>query len=435
MYWVALQPFSDADLPAAGTLADPVLALAWWALQFTPRVARLQDVVLLEVSSSERLWGGRAALLRRIYTSDKPVAHIRYARGATSLVAFARLLTGVKAGFPPAKLPLAALPAAQDHLATLARLGCTTWGEVCALPRDGLARRFGASLVDALDQALGSRPDVYPWLVLPEVFEAKLELQSHTDNANALLFGARRLLAQMQCWLQLRQLGVLAIELGWVLDARRGTDTAGSLQIRTASPAQSTEHLQRLLAERLAQVALPAPVQALKLRSLQTQTFVAGSASLLPDEQHAGDPLAQTLERLSARLGADQVLRLQACADHRPEQRQAWVVASFAAKAPPAPKGWASELWPTWLLPQPQPLQVQHQVPQLDGPLTMLSGPQRLEAGWWPDPSLPSPPAATLRDYFLARSARSPLVWIYRERLVGADSHGSAMWFLQGIFA
>lgn len=435
MYWVALQPLPDADLPATGTLADPVMALAWWALQFTPKVTSLQDVVLLEVSSSERLWGGRAALLRRIYTSDKPVAHIRYARGATSLVAFARLLTGVKAGFPSARLPLAALPAAQDHLATLARLGCTTWGEVCALPRDGLARRFGASLVDALDQALGRRPDVYPWLVLPEVFEARLELQSHTDNANALLFGARRLLAQMQCWLQLRQLGVLAIELGWLLDVRRGTDTAGSLQIRTASPAQSTEHLQRLLAERLAQVSLPAPVQSLRLRSLQTQVFVARSVSLLPDEQHAGDPLAQTLERLSARFGADQVLRLQACADHRPERRQAWLAATFVTEALTAPKCWASELMPTWLLPQPLPLRVQDRVPQLDGPLTFLSGPQRLEAGWWPDPSRPTPPETTLRDYFLARSARSALVWIFRERLVGADADDTAMWFLHGIFA
>ena len=53
------------------------------------------------------------------------------------------------------------------------------------------------------------------------MFDAPLELAASVETATALLFGARRLLAQLQVWLRARQRGVLALELLWELDARR----------------------------------------------------------------------------------------------------------------------------------------------------------------------------------------------------------------------
>ena len=57
MHWIALQPQPESQIqPRNGQvgqagLADVWSALGWWALQFTPRVARLDDAVLLEVSA------------------------------------------------------------------------------------------------------------------------------------------------------------------------------------------------------------------------------------------------------------------------------------------------------------------------------------------------------------------------------------------------
>lgn len=475
MHWIALQPQPEAGVLAA-TLTEPLQALGWWALRYTPKVTLLPGAVLLEVSGSTRLWGGQAALLRHIYTSNKPLALVQYARGATSFIAFGRLLAPHKPALAADALPLSALLAAQAHLPTLLRLGCTRWGDLRALPRAGVARRFGQELVDALDQAYGERPDVYPWLTLPEVFEARLELPSQVENASALLFAARRLLAQLQVWLQLRQCGVLALALTWEMDARRHTAQEGTLELRTAEPVAGTEHVQRLLAERLNQLTLPAPVLALRLRTLQTQALAGTSGSLLPDEQPQGDSLAQLLERLSARLGASKVLQLQALADHRPEQMQAWVQAghtmnSIATSAyskrargqkhlklandtQPLPTHWASALQPTWLLTPPRQLSVRRGQPVAPGPLTLLAGPQRLEAGWWGSaqaaatplaqaadaaadvvPHAPAPSPVVLRDYFLARTEAAVLLWIYRERLGGVRQAPSEAWYLHGIFA
>lgn len=73
MHWIALQPGPEAragaatPMPPASSLPDVWSALAWWALQFTPRVVRLDDALLLEVSGSERLWGGMAGLRRLLF--------------------------------------------------------------------------------------------------------------------------------------------------------------------------------------------------------------------------------------------------------------------------------------------------------------------------------------------------------------------------------
>ncbi|MEJ7929458.1 DNA polymerase Y family protein [Ramlibacter sp. AN1015] len=59
MHWIALQvPHED------------VAAWGWHCLRFTPRVTRLEEAWLLEVSASERLFGGREALLHQLLSPE-----------------------------------------------------------------------------------------------------------------------------------------------------------------------------------------------------------------------------------------------------------------------------------------------------------------------------------------------------------------------------
>ena len=144
MHWIALQPWPEPGVdPGAG-----MTALAWAALGFTPRVARVADLagdlLVLEVAASERLFGGRRALLARFLARLPPDVPLRWAHAATSLIAIGRLLAAApvpsggaavaaaaSAGVAPAlkvrqrpasQLPLPALAAARPHLATLAGL-------------------------------------------------------------------------------------------------------------------------------------------------------------------------------------------------------------------------------------------------------------------------------------------------------------------------
>ena len=63
----------------------------------------------------------------------------------------------------------------------------------------------------------------------------------------------------------------------------------------------------------------------------------------------------------------------------------------------------------------------------------MLSGPHRVEGGWWH--RLGEEPHAVaqtvFRDYWVALSEHAGVLWVYQARL--ADEETS--WFLHGVFA
>ena len=501
MHWIAL-PLPWCDEPAAiPGAAMQAAAAGWWALRFTPRVALVDgEAVLLEVSTTERLWGGRDALLAQVLQAwadtsgglpdhaatldakaQPPGAHAVWGCGSTALVAQAELRMAQAGRAPPGHnvegLPLHTLTALRPHVASLERMGCRTWGGLRALPRAGVARRFGAKVLRVLDQALGDAPEAHAWLELPEQFALTAELPALAESADALLWSVSRCLTALQGWLQARQQGALALELAWRHDLRRIDGVAiaptQALPVRTAQATQDMAHLRRLLSENLARTTLAAPVNQITLRLLESAPLPHRSASLLPPGDRVGggrdDPggapgeaLHQLLERLSARLGADHVVAPVLQADHRPERMQQWhpaaeVLAQDRAhtgiqntgtKAPDA------TLWPTWLLRPPRRLAVQGNRPCHHGVLRLLAGPHRFEAGWWSaeDEGAGDPGNAcaglALRDYFVAHNDVVGLVWVFRERWVpqagGARQEGARQstvtatqphrWFLHGIF-
>jgi protein ImuB len=426
MYWIALQPSNE----------DERRAWCWRALQFTPRVAIVEEALLLEASGSLRLWGGRRRLLEQLLEAEL-LAPCVWADATTALKALGLLrLRRDAAGAARLRnddMPLHTLSASRQHLDSLERIGCRTWGDLRRLPRAGVARRFGAGLIEALDFAYGDREERYRWEELPQVFDLDVELPSLATNASELLWTAQRLLSQLQVWLQARQRGILALELEWKLDLRRlnGVELPShqQLPVRTAQPAQDVAHLRRLIAEHLARSSLAAPVNHLRLRSVETVPWEGASKSLLPEENVSGEALHQLIERLAVRLGAGNVLSPCPQADHRPERMQTWQAAQarprFAKSVPGLPK---DAIFPSWLYARPLPLDVRNEKPQYQGPLRLLVGPQRLETGWW-DASAEGP---AVRDYFIARSDHAGLLWIYRER---AGQAPAVRWYLHGVYA
>ncbi|MEO5658783.1 MAG: DNA polymerase Y family protein [Polaromonas sp.] len=476
MRWIALQACIRSEA-ATSVLNDAVndvamqRALASIALGFTPRVALVDEAVLMEVSGSLRLFGGLSRLAlqleqhaKQFFESNQPLAHIPRAQGATSLIALGRLRQlrhdPAPASRRVADLPMHTLTAARPHLGVLERLGCRSWDDLLRLPRDGVARRFGAPLLEALDRARGHAPDSYDWLVLPEHFDEKLELDALVVHAPALMAGVQRLLPALQAWLLGRQSGLCACRLVWHLDKRRDAPPSGELVVRTAQPAQDLRHVARLIAEHLAQQRLPAPVHSLSLQSLETEKLVdssAATASLLMQARQQGDSAVALIERLSARLGPSQVRAWQAQADHRPERMQRWVSALGAHGAITLIAGSAraeragglndarnEDLYPSWLLAEPLKLAVAGDSPVYQGRLMRLAGSQRLEATGWlmagdtdeADGARAKPPA--IRDYFIYRSLQAGLLWIYSERLpVGSPQAvgQTRAWYLHGFFA
>ncbi|MET1116402.1 MAG: DNA polymerase Y family protein [Comamonas sp.] len=430
MHWAALLP---RPLPGCASPIEPQ-ALAVWALQFTPRVAGVEEAVLLEVEASLRLFGGSEALHALIETGASELgAQVAWAPTGLAALAFAR--QGRSDGFAGQLtalldgVPIEHLSAVARHQATLARVGCRTLGQARALPRGGMARRFDAALLTALDQAYGLRPEAYEWISLPEGFEARLELMSRADTAPEMLLGARRLL-QMAGWLRARQLGATAFTLRWQHDAMRSraAGPGGELTIRTAEATQNLEHFARLLGEHLDKTELLAPAGELVLIATQVEALVEASHSLIPDPAHSGASTRLALERIQARLGEACIRRPQLSADHRLEWMQQWSAAEPRRALKPQPLHVLP--LPTWVLDTPLRLIERANRPIYQGTLQLLLGPDRVEGGWW-DRTLIDGTELTCnvqRDYWLAHSEHAGLLWVFQARLAGDET----AWFLHG---
>lgn len=412
-------------------------ALAWLALQFSPRVAQLEEAVVLEVEASLRLFGGARALHRRLRAaalqSGLSLQAISWAPTSLGALALARARIGNGLTQPLAALlddlPLQVLSAVHAHAAMLARLGCRRLADVRRLPRAALARRFGTALLQALDQAYGELPEAHQWLQLPDQFQARLELPYRVEHAPALLHFVQLLLRQLCGWLAARHAGVQQLSLAWDHDSMRSRDSAagGQLRIGTAETTRDFSYLSRLLSEHLAQLQLAAPAGELRLSADTVLPLTELSGSLLPRAaEQAREPLHQLLERLAVRLGPEQVREGRLLEDHRLEQMQCWQRWPVSARQAVLRRPGSPQ--PSWLLTPPQRLSTQRDRPLYQGPLQQVAGPQRIEAGWW-DVSANGRPQQ--RDYFLFHSAAAGLLWIYAERL-SADEQG---WFLHGVFA
>jgi protein ImuB len=420
--------------------AQALQAVAHAALAFTPMVVLASGhSVLLEVQSSLRYFGGPAPLRQRLQAALQPLGHrVQLASAPTALGAalLARwrddLAWGEHSSSLPAmqelldRAPVWLLGPGREHWEVLQGMGLHTLADLRSLPRAGLVRRFGATLLAELDAARGDRPDLRKPIVAPAVFDSRLELFARADSTSQVLHGANLLLARLLAWAQARQSRVTAFTLRMDHDSRHGDRTHTELTVELAEPVADASHLQALLREHLARCTLPAPTLELHLHCHQIVIRAAPNGELFPSRQGEREGLTRLLERLRARLGDSQVQRLQPLADHRPEHASRLVAGGLPGSAASVPAE-ASTLplhRPAWLLASPLALAERQALPLLDGrPLQLVSGPERIEAGWWDGSELAS------RDYFIAQAGDGALVWIYRTRLATPDG-----WFLQGRF-
>ncbi len=404
MLWCALY-WAQARQPAQEAL---------WALQFTPRVSPVgAQGLLLEVKGSLRLFGGLDALVQQLRQSVATRLAVATTPQAAWLLARGRDGACVldPAALPAAlsPLPVSVLDAGAAHvqvLQVLWGLGVRTLGELLALPRAGVARRFPAALLDELDRALGIKPDPRPWFEPPATFELTLELMARVEVAEALLFAARRLIAPLCGWLARRHAATRAVHFTLQHDDHASTE----LPLRLSSPGRDEARFATVLREVLGRTPLAAPVYGLGLRCNEVELASALATELFPTPRGQQEQQLQLLERLQARLGRTRVLRMSAQPDHRPEH--AFALHAFDENLPRTAVTCAGPR-PLWLLPEPVPIDVHT--------LTPVSGIERIESGWWEG-------AWCARDYCVMRDASQALLWVFRPR------EQPTRWFVQGWF-
>ncbi len=421
-------------------------AVAMALLRYTPEVTMADDFsIVIDVTASLRLFGGARAMCKNVAASALALgftAIVGAAPTAKGAWLLARSVNGIGSknaltGRRALKIDTLArkldalrctlLPAALPHCAWLSGIGATHLGALRRLPRAALMRRTSKQLVEELDRAYGDLSEMFESIQVPAAFSASIETFDRIEHAQALMFGATRLIVQMTGWLVAQQLAVTSLTLSLEHERGRSKMAPTVLDIALAEPAWTDAHLIRLLRERLAKIELAAPVIGLQLDARQLVPMLPPTASLFPEPGGTPADFHRLLELLTARLGLDNVLTPVASNDHRPEVCNAWVPATDK----PEKKILGGEALerPFWILPKPIALLLQSDRPFYGSPLKLLSGPERIEAGWWND-------TTAARDYFIAQGADASCYWIYVERTQqDMQRTQAARWFLHGLYA
>jgi len=389
--------------------------------ELAPRLATVTSQVVLshdlpglvgEVGASERLFGGvvgvREAVARAFadtaITWHEAVAPTPMAAEVFAVAAPGALVTGRERLHELlGHLPVEALPLPVSVVTALQRMGVRRAGEVFALPRAGLARRFGNSILVLLDQLLGDRVDPRAAWQAPVEFERHVAWDFAAPTAESLMFPMRRLLGDLAA--HVGMLGVRATTWTLVLAHEDAQPTV--LEIGSAIGAADADALLLLTHERLLRTTWAGPVRGISLRLVSTRAAPAASRTLFPGPQEAAERADALIERLRARLGDGAVHGMSAVADPRPERAQrrggAGATRAVVARTPRRP---------VWLLAVPRPWHA--------GADQLLVGPERIEGGWWDGPD-------ARRDYFRAVGAAGETVWVYQDLRTGD-------WYLHGLF-
>jgi protein ImuB len=441
-----------ALVPTLQTLArDPrrerhlLEVMAQRGLHFTPRVSlEPPDGVLLEVRGSLRLFGGARRLCEllqadltattgatvRFAITPAPLAALWFARQAetsrTVLVRRHEALPGRLSALP---LTCTRWPERSQQM--LGTMGVRTIGECLRLPRDGFARRFGAALLTTLDRATGRLPEPRAGFAAREKFSTRRDLEPEVAATERLGRALEPLLEELCRFLRERGRAMQTLELQ--LHHREVASTHVRMRFMQPMGAQP-QRIAELLREKLARVALPQPVRAVRLVSGPLVEMTAVPIQLFADDRRESSVnMPQLVERLRARLGVTAVHGLACVPEHRPEA--AWRATEPVLQGSVGPDGkrrrqasspevreagatmrqaGLAGLRPLWLLDEPQ---------FCPGRLELEDGPACIQSGWRDGQDI-------ARDYYVARNGRGMRLWVFRNRR-DAEARG---WFIHGYF-
>ena len=430
----------EADLPGDETALE---SLALWCRRWCPWTATDgPGGIIMDVTGSAHLRGGEATLLREIEDRLAGLgltARLAIAPTRGAAWALARFGTGREACAPgdlPARvapLSVRALRIDGDTALLLQRLGLKTVGDLAAVPRLPLARRFartepGENPLLRLDQMTGRVAEPLHCPDDPPRFLARAALAEPIQDPTPLL---PLLTAELCAMLASRGFGSRRL----LLAVFRSDGTVSSVEAATARASRDPAHLARLFDGRLESLDPGFGFDLVTLAATVAEPLAARQPGL-DGRRDEGEDLARLVDRLSARFGPRALVRPAPRESHIPERTETWAPALGPSPGPVPP---SLRPRPLRLFDPPEEVRVVYAVPE--GPpaqfvwrrvthrVTRFAGPERVGPEWWRDR-----PGTRLRDYYRVEDHEGRRFWLYREGLPDDGRGGAPRWFVQGAF-
>ncbi|WP_291006983.1 DNA polymerase Y family protein [Hoeflea sp.] len=443
--------------------------IAAWCERYTPLVALdaaaqagRDHGLFMDLTGCAHLLGGEAALVADLEARLHAQGfHVRLCLADTPGAAWAMARYGqgriiAEGAHNEAILPLSlsGLRLEPALVASLGRVGLKTIGCIAHLPRAPLAARFGARLMQRLDQALSRETEA----ISPIMPVAELSTERRFAEPIARQEDISQVIAALAAGiiepLERRGLGLRRCRIRLF----RVDGHVSALEVQTARPLRDARMIARLFEERIAglhdDLDMGFGFDLLRLDVVHADPFEGAQAEMMAGHS-AGQGHDALVDRLGARLGLDRVQRFVLADTHIPERsfgrepvarlashpgaRRAASGAAALALLPDLSTPDAIITRPLILFDRPELMQTIAEVP--DGPplkfrwrgvsyeVARSEGPERIACEWWRDGR-----GARSRDYFRVEDRQGYRFWLFRHGLYGRETSEPA-WYMHGLFA
>lgn len=414
-------------------------ALGEWCIRFTPVVSvSLPDSLILDVSGCPQLWGGDQPYLKEIYNRITALGyHIHVAIADTIGAAWAlchfankKAMIVAPGKHTEALLPLPPAALRLDEVITekLLKLGFRDIGRVVQLPVKALRRRFGQSLLTRIDQAFGREQESIEPLCPIAPYLERLPSLEGIRTATGIAIALKKLLETLCRRLEQEGKGVRkCIFKTYRVDGRQQ-----QVEIGTSRASRNVHHLFRLFEEKIKQFAPGLGIELFALEATIVEDLPASQEALWNAAAGSEEAIAELVDRITGKVGADSIHRYLPSEHHWPE----WSVKPAASLAEQPQSQWPAELpRPLELLATPQPIQVTVRIPDYPPMLfhyggklhrvRKADGPERIEQEWWLQ-------NGQFRDYYCLEDEEGGRYWVFRS---GHYDKAEPQWYLHGFFA
>jgi|GEM_PF-1900035 len=437
----------------------PAITLGLWhtAVDATAKKRKVRTVVngpednsdslLLEVSSSLRLYQGLPALLEEIRTKfcqsglSSPVISVAPCPSAALLMARngheQTVLDASDLRSVLGSITLYSVDLPQTLVEKLTRCGLRNLRDCWRLPRADLGRRFGENMLHYLDRLCAEQPEPVEYIDTPLSFRRRIELPIETRQHHLIVIAIEKLLGEVHQFLQMHNAAVEKIRFDlWHVKSTYDSNNEESrprtmFTVQTAQADRRPERFLPQLEEQLTRLTIENDINAVSVVVDQVLPYARFSEDLFERRDRQQQDFSQLLDVLCARLGQEQVYTLTMTPDHRPEF--AWRRCQLMDKETRHHERKKSQNnqaldyvtdtlppRPIWLLDQPLPV-TDH------GP-SPLQAVERIEAGWWMR-------ADIRREYHVEQLTpelkQHQQRWLYRD-LKQVDP---SAWYVHGLFA
>jgi protein ImuB len=326
-------------------------------------------------------------------------------------------------------LPPGALRLEDETVELLHKLGLRQIKDFLGMPGSVLRRRFGASFVQRLNQALGNEEEIIQSVQPVEPYQERLPCLEPIVTATGIEIALRQLLDTLCGRLKQEQKGLrLACFKCYRVDGK-----IIQVNIETNHPSHNVNHLFKLFEIKLSSIEPDLGIELFILEAPKVEDCLPAQEKLWESTYGLNNPVfAELIDRLAGRIGANHIHRYLPDEHYWPE-RSVKRALSLNEK-----------LTTTWKIDRPRPLHllskpeaIEVTAPVPDYPPMLFwykgklhkvmkaDGPERIEQEWWLQ-------QGQHRDYYAVEDEEGSRYWLFR---LGHYSDPSYQWFLHGFFA